>query len=162
MADDTLLDAAGRIADGEQVDWASITLDAADPTIDRAVADELAVLAQIAAGHRQLHQLLPVASDTPANLMPDRARWGHLDLLNIVGRGSYGTVYRAWDTRLERLVALKLFHGASGSRCGDAGRPHARARAARERRHGLRRRHDRRRGGPVDGAGARRARSSRS
>ena len=45
--------------------------------------------------------------------MPDRARWGHLDLLNIVGRGSYGTVYRAWDTRLERLVALKLFHGVS-------------------------------------------------
>ena len=45
--------------------------------------------------------------------MPDRARWGHLDLLNIVGRGSYGMVYRAWDTRLERLVALKLFHGAS-------------------------------------------------
>ncbi len=68
---------------------------------------------QIAVGHRQLHQLLPVAADTPPHLMPDRARWGHLDLLNVVGRGSYGMVYRAWDTRLERLVALKLFHGAS-------------------------------------------------
>lgn len=112
MADDTLLDAAGRIADGEQIDWASIT--SSLPSDDqREVADELAVLAQIAAGHRQLHQLLPVASDTPSHLMPDRARWGHLDLLNIVGRGSYGTVYRAWDTRLERLVALKLFHGVS-------------------------------------------------
>ena len=112
MADDTLLSAAGRIADGEHVDWASIT--SSLPSDDqRAVADELAVLAHIAAGHRQLHQLLPVAADTPPNLMPDRARWGHLDLLNIVGRGSYGTVYRAWDTRLERLVALKLFHGAS-------------------------------------------------
>ena len=71
------------------------------------------MVAQIAAGHRQLHQLLPVNADTPANLVPDRARWGHLDLLNIVGRGSYGIVYRAWDTRLERVVALKLFHGAS-------------------------------------------------
>ena len=89
------------------------------------------------------------------NLMPDRARWGHLDLLNIVGRGSYGTVYRAWDTRLERLVALKLFHGASESRRGDAGRPHAGARPARERRHRLRRRRDRRRGRHLDGAGAR-------
>ena len=54
-----------------------------------------------------------MSPDTPPNLMPDRARWGHLDLLNVVGRGSYGTVYRAWDTRLERLVALKLFHGVS-------------------------------------------------
>ncbi len=112
MAEDTLLAAAARIADGEQIDWASIS--SSLPTDDqRAVADELEVLAQIAAGHRQLHQLLPVAADTPSHLMPDRARWGHLDLLNIVGRGSYGTVYRAWDTRLERLVALKLFHGVS-------------------------------------------------
>ncbi|HEX4913998.1 MAG TPA: serine/threonine-protein kinase, partial [Vicinamibacterales bacterium] len=62
---------------------------------------------------RQLHQLLPVPTDTPAHLMPARARWGHLDLLNVVGRGSYGIVYRAWDTRLERLVALKLFHNAA-------------------------------------------------
>ena len=112
MADNSLLTAAGRIADGEHIDWASITATLPSEE-DRAIADELAVVAQIAAGHRQLHQLLPVAADTPPNLMPDRARWGHLDLLNVVGRGSYGTVYRAWDTRLERLVALKLFHGAS-------------------------------------------------
>lgn len=113
MVDDhSLLTAAGRIADGEHIDWASITSTLPSEE-DRAIADELAVVAQIAAGHRQLHQLLPVAADTPPNLMPDRARWGHLDLLNVVGRGSYGIVYRAWDTRLERLVALKLFHGAS-------------------------------------------------
>ena len=112
MADRSLLTAAGRIADGEDIDWASITSTLPSEE-DRAIADELAVVAQIADGHRQLHQLLPVNADTPANLVPDRARWGHLDLLNIVGRGSYGTVYRAWDTRLERVVALKLFHGAS-------------------------------------------------
>ena len=111
MADESLLNAAGRIADGEHIDWASITSTLPSEE-ERAVAEELAVVAQIAAGHRELHQLLPVAPDTPANLVPDRARWGHLDLLNIAGRGSYGTVYRAWDTRLERLVALKLFHGA--------------------------------------------------
>ena len=111
MADEALVAAAGRIADGEQVDWASIS-STLESDRERAVAGELAVLARIAAGHRQLHELLPATDETAANLVPDRARWGHLDLLNIVGSGSYGTVYRAWDTRLERLVALKLFHGA--------------------------------------------------
>ena len=112
MAEEPLLAAAARIADGEQVDWGSIT-DTLPSEEERALADELALVARIAAGHRELHHLLPADADTPPNLVPDRARWGHLDLLNIVGRGSYGTVYRAWDTRLERLVALKLFHGAS-------------------------------------------------
>jgi SagB-type dehydrogenase family enzyme len=111
VAESPLLDAASRIADGDGVDWLSVTATLNDD--QSRVAEELAIVQQIAAGHRQLHQLLPVPSDTPAHLMPDRARWGHLDLLNVVGRGSYGIVYRAWDTRLERLVALKLFHGAS-------------------------------------------------
>ena len=112
MADEPLLAAAARIADGEYVDWGSITDTLPSPE-ERALADELALVARIAAGHRELHHVLPGDADTPPNLIPDRARWAHLDLLNIVGRGSYGTVYRAWDTRLERLVALKLFHGAS-------------------------------------------------
>src|SRR4051794_35969080 len=112
MADEPLLGAAERIADGEVIDWGSITATLLSDD-DRALAEELAIVQRIAVGHRQLHQLLPVATDTPPHLVPDRARWGHLDLLNVVGRGSYGMVYRAWDTRLERLVALKLFHGAS-------------------------------------------------
>ena len=95
------------------IDWASITSTLHVATTIARSPRSSRWSQQIAAGHRQLHQLLPVAADTPPHLMPDRARWGHLDLLNIVGRGSYGIVYRAWDTRLERLVALKLFHGAS-------------------------------------------------
>ena len=38
----------------------------------------------------------------------DAPRWGHLVLLAKVGSGAFGEVYRAWDTKLEREVALKL------------------------------------------------------
>lgn len=41
--------------------------------------------------------------------------WGHLELRNEIGRGASGTVYRAWDTRLAREVALKLFDPESAS-----------------------------------------------
>ncbi len=40
---------------------------------------------------------------------PERVRWGHLEVGEEVGRGATGTVHRAWDTRLSRDVALKLF-----------------------------------------------------
>src|SRR5919109_570551 len=41
-------------------------------------------------------------------------RWGHLEIREEIGRGATGTVYRAWDTRLAREVALKLWSTDAG------------------------------------------------
>src|SRR5262245_3483395 len=46
-----------------------------------------------------------------ADVSPDQlplARWGQLEIRGEIGRGASGTVYRAWDGKLAREVALKL------------------------------------------------------
>ena len=34
--------------------------------------------------------------------------WGDLQLVSLIGQGSFGCVYRAWDNVLAREVALKI------------------------------------------------------
>jgi eukaryotic-like serine/threonine-protein kinase len=38
--------------------------------------------------------------------------WGPFEIIREIGRGGYGAVYLAWDSTLERAVALKLLHHA--------------------------------------------------
>jgi serine/threonine-protein kinase len=42
------------------------------------------------------------------------ARLGRFEIRGILGRGSMGTVFRAWDLKLERWVALKTVRAAAG------------------------------------------------
>ena len=47
------------------------------------------------------------ACSSPPSTQP-LDHWGHLELIEQIGQGSFGNVYRARDTRLDRDVALKL------------------------------------------------------
>lgn len=98
--DDPLDDVADAILDGTSIDW--------DQVEARAGADRL-----LLEGLKELAALANVHRDIPP---PDR--WGHLALIEPLGRGSFGRVFRARDTRLDREVALKLL--AAPSTGGDA------------------------------------------
>jgi eukaryotic-like serine/threonine-protein kinase len=85
--DERLLAVAGSISDGIPVDWKEVRQRFAS---DTAIVDELEVLHGLAALH-----LEPSA-------------WGPLQTVDAIGRGSFAMVYRAFDTDLQREIALKV------------------------------------------------------
>lgn len=106
-------DLAASILEGAPVDWDAVESTASPE--DLVVIRQLRVLHEVAALHRGLSNADAATTAVPA---PAPAMWGHLRLLEVVGRGSFGEVYRAWDAHLEREVALKLLRADAAS--GDA------------------------------------------
>ena len=140
-----LIEAARAIAAGRAVDWAAIESSGTVSDSLKALLGELKVVADIAALHRSLPD--PSAGSAPSSdsmasslsaetiaTPPETATWGSLRLLERVGQGAFGDVYRAWDPRLDREVALKLLkrrdghHDSMGSLVIDEGRLLARVR----------------------------------
>jgi len=106
--DDRVLEIAGAIADGSAPNWGGI-----DEALDDALG-ELRVIAGIAEMHRQGGSGEVSTASIAEGVSPQRPdlskteRWGPLLLLERVGGGGFGEVYRAWDPALDHEVALKL------------------------------------------------------
>jgi serine/threonine protein kinase/Tfp pilus assembly protein PilF len=133
-----LLALASSVADGEVVDWAQAVGGARDSS-ERALIDRLRIIATIGQVHRTADELerpepaakvvgrirptssfgeSPESRSSQAGHTPaPTERWGQLTLLERVGTGVYGEVYRAFDESLRRDVAVKLLR--TGSRSAD-------------------------------------------
>jgi hypothetical protein len=123
LTEERLLELASAVAEGSGVNWQDAERETADGD-DRSVIQALHVLATIADVASDAI-LTRTASTRRADLISADAHpttWGDLRILGCIGEGSYGVVYRAFDTRLQREVAVKLARPTAASANFDVSR----------------------------------------
>jgi TolB-like protein len=98
-SDDAIDDLAQAVLDSEPVNWTE-----AETTPARRLVRHLRVVDAVARARRSGSAGHAAGERRP----PPPESWGHLRIIERIGGGAYGDVYRAWDTQLEREVALKL------------------------------------------------------
>jgi hypothetical protein len=123
---DSLIDRAiEAVADRAPVDWDM--LDSQAPDAERELLKCLRILDGISELHRSSQDDMDPAEESPGEspgesiaqpaatgpvaMTEDRSDWwGRYRLIERVGEGSFGNVYRAWDPELEREIAIKILH----------------------------------------------------
>ncbi|HEX3113007.1 MAG TPA: serine/threonine-protein kinase, partial [Candidatus Eisenbacteria bacterium] len=93
----------GSVSDGKPVDWEAVELDA---ELDSDTVRMMRDVARIAEYNRALQQ--SGSAPSPSTTAPPLERWRDLTLMEPIGAGARGEVWRAWDSTLRRQVALKF------------------------------------------------------
>jgi serine/threonine-protein kinase len=127
------------VADGRPVDWETLDSAALDAATRRTLR-HLRMVAALSSFHRDLVEgpSAGLAEQETSPLLPELRRqmaaaaraareelgqtlrkWGSYELLEKVGAGSYGEVYRARDPVLDREVAVKLLWPAAPGRVAE-------------------------------------------
>jgi serine/threonine-protein kinase len=101
----------GSVSDGNPVDWEHIELDA---DLDSDTVRMMRDVARIAEYNRALQRSATPSAPPPSPQNPPLERWRDLTLMEPLGAGARGEVWRAWDSTLRRQVALKFLQTAPG------------------------------------------------
>lgn len=111
--EERLLPLVMKIADGTPIDWSTVR--------GSGWFSRLQHLERLVRGHAACRSMSGDRAQADETLFtearrtgrvfsesPLRVQWGPLVVFEKIGKGSFGDVYRAWDPRLDREVALKL------------------------------------------------------
>ncbi len=103
------------LARGEAIDWQQAE-SAAGSAEEKEQIRALAAISEVATFHRTWLAAGGITGDLDEDEELDEevpTHWGELEIIERVGRGSFGDVYKAREPRLDRIVALKLIRASA-------------------------------------------------